>query len=63
MRNRKAVKGIVKFEYENEILETYFYSGANENGISKVERTTKIKQFVSKKTKHPKYVIFSPILN
>ncbi len=63
MANKRKVKGYLRFEYDGEVLGNYFYSGINENGISRVQRKLKIQQFISKKTKHPKYIIFSPIIN
>ena len=57
------IKGNVRFEYDGEILESYFYSGTKYNGISRTERRTKVNQFLSKKTKHPKYVVYSPIID
>lgn len=60
---KTRVKGHVRFEYDNEILETYFYSGTKDGGISRADRKIKVNSFLNRKTKLAKYVIFSPIID
>lgn len=63
MNTKKKPSGHMRFEYNKEMLETYFYSSRGGKGISRNQMKDKINAFISKKTKYPKYIIFSPIID
>lgn len=60
---KTRVKGNVRFEYDGEILETYFYSSLKDGGISRAERKIKVNNFINRKTKLAKYIVYSPIID